>query len=274
MEENKNADINNNPGGDDPVALQQYLSHKPFAHCTEWERAFRMRYLDLSLDGVESEQAVRTAYRETTNALGVRPYSPAEVDKLRHQLWEAESRCKVLAEKVEDWERRYKAADQANASEVHTLRKDVALLKQDLTDKEAEHEQDLAVKDALRMQDLKKLIELLGAPPAANWDLVFTIARSAGRALQAQNHHEHEQPRKLAEAERALQEKQPSLGDVVLYVNDTEEAFAAIVTGLCNDPERSVSLTVFLQHGRTPGLEAVPAYAPGTHPRKCWKWRP
>lgn len=263
MEEtNKNADTDNNPGGDDPVALQQYLSRKPFAECTEWERAFRMRYLDLMQPGVVPAVAARAAYLHTTNALGIRPHSPAEVDKLRHQLWEAESRCKVLAEKVEDWERRYKAADQANASEVQTLRKDVALLKQDIVDKEAEHEQDRV-----------KLAGLLGVSAGASWSSVFNAAGEARRALQAQNHHEQEQQRKTAEAERCQEKRRPVLGDIVLYVDETGEAFAAIVTGLHGDREHSVSLAVFLRNGLVTGLEEVPAYVFGSYPRKCWRRR-
>lgn len=57
------------------------------------------------------------------------PPEEGEIEKVRHKLWEAEAKIKVLEEQVKDWDRRHREADQASARELATAHKHADELK-------------------------------------------------------------------------------------------------------------------------------------------------
>lgn len=57
------------------------------------------------------------------------PPEEGEIEKVRHKLWEAESKIKGLEEQIQDWDRRHREADRAAARELATAHKHADELK-------------------------------------------------------------------------------------------------------------------------------------------------
>lgn len=78
----------------------------------------------------EVEEAIEEAIEEPTLIAGD-AVPCAECERLRHSLWEANSRSQTLAHQVEDWERRYREADRGNACAEEQARAESDRLRQE-----------------------------------------------------------------------------------------------------------------------------------------------